>query len=132
MKTQHHDGTRLRRTISQIEPRRGLKFVKSFVRRAALAAVYFTVKRNGANCAPTRAGILNARHARALGCTAVYGFCMAVDDFGMAPGDPERTPRMSRWPRKWQTAVLSVQEKTGTIASARQGPQAAARGYTTA
>ena len=91
MKTQHHDGTRLRRTISQIEPRRGLKFVKSFVRRAALAAVSFTVEHNGANCAPTRADILNARHARALGCTAVYGFCMAVDGFGMASADPERT-----------------------------------------
>ena len=126
---QHHNGTELRRTISQIEPRRGFTFVKSFVRLAALAAVSFLVECRVESCAVV---IGRARHARALGCTAVYGFCMAVYGFGMAASEPERTPRMTRRRRKWETAVPSVRENTGPIASTGKRPKAAARGYTTA
>ena len=153
--TQHHNGMELRRMFSQIAPRRGLTFVKSFVRRTALAEVSFTVERRWGNFASI---ILTARHARALGCTDVYGFCMAVYGSGMAPADPkrtprrirrrgkrgttvlavqaktdpERTPRVTRRRRKWETACLAVQEKTGTIARARKRPKSAAKGCTTA
>ena len=140
----------------QIAPRRGLTFVKSFVRQTALAEVSFTVECRWENFASIMI-ILNARDARALGCTAVYGFCMAVYGFGMPPADPERTrrktrrrgkketevlavqekadpertPRVTRRPGKWKTACLAVQEKTGTIAGARKRPKSAAKGYTT-
>ena len=140
--------------FSQIEPRRGLTFVKSFLRRTALAEVSFTVECQGENFTSI---LLNARDARALGCTAVYGFCMAVYGSGMAPADPERTlrktrrrgkrettvlavlektdpertPRVTRRRRKWKTACIAVQDKTGTIGRAQKRLKSAAKGYTT-
>ena len=129
--------------------------MKSFLRRTALAEVSFTVECRWENFASI---LLTAREARALGCTAVYGFCMAVYGSGMAPADPEttprktrrrgkketavlavqentdpeRTPRVTRRRINWETAFLAVHEKTGTIAGARKRPKPAAKGYTTA
>ena len=73
---QHHDGTRLRRTISQIEPRRGLKFVKSFLRRAALAEVSFNVECRGENCAWISHGFIDRAPRARVG---VYG-CVRIWD----------------------------------------------------
>ena len=102
-KTQNHDGTMLRRTISQIEPRRGFKFVKSFVRRAALATVSFIVECRVESCAWISHGFIDRAPRARVG---VYG-CVRIWD---GPGDPERTPRMTRRRRKWEKAVPSARE----------------------